>query len=271
MQCQANLAPGPHQNVGQIVRIDMETKQIETVAYGVRNSVGFDFDPVDHKLWWTDNGRDDWDPGHDDRPPDELNRVDEIGKHYGFPFCYGPGLVDYEFNAAGSCANYVNVTQPLQPHAAALGMRFARSSVFPAVYQRGVFVAEHGSWDRDVPVGYRVTFVSLDAAGNPLSYEPFLQGLMSWNGTMKSVMGRPVDVEFLQDGSMLMTDDSKGRVYRIWYDGQSSGDSSGDSDDTVFPEWSKWLIISVTGATVLVVGTCMVCRARRKNKGYRSV
>lgn len=192
--------------------IDLETGELEVYARGVRNTVGFDWHPETGILWFTDNGRD-W--LGDDQPPDELNRAPEAGLHFGFPHCHGADVVDPEFGTPEhTCDEYRTPAAELGPHVAALGIRFYRGESFPAEYRGRAFIAEHGSWNRSVPIGYRITILDVEG-GEASGYRPFasgwLQGEEAW--------GRPVDLLELQDGSLLVSDDHAGVVYRIYYEG----------------------------------------------------
>ncbi len=206
--CNACEVSGLH---GTITRSNADGSDREVVARGVRNSVGFDFHPRTGELWFTDNGRD-W--LGDDRPPDELNRLAEPGAHFGFPFCHGGDLRDPEFGSGGDCAAAVPPVQELGPHVAALGMRFYDGEQFPAEYRGQIFVAEHGSWNRSRKIGYRVTLVKLDG-DRAVSYEPFVEGWLQGG----DAWGRPADVEIAPDGSLLISDDFAGAVYRVRYTG----------------------------------------------------
>jgi glucose/arabinose dehydrogenase len=199
-----------------VTRLNPDGGGREIVARGVRNSVGFDWHPQSGELWFTDNGRD-W--LGENSPPDELNRLSAVGRHFGFPFCHGNGIVDPEHGIDSGCDEFTPPVQELGPHVAALGMRFYRGTQFPPRYRNGIFIAEHGSWNRKVPIGYRVMFVALDG-NRPLSYEVFAEGWLR-DGV---AWGRPVDVAVMADGSLLVSDDKAGRIYRIAYAGrQSSG------------------------------------------------
>lgn len=195
----------------RMLRMNPDGSDVETYFSGMRNSVGFDWHPQTKELWWTDNGRDMW---GDDLPPDELNHAPTQGMHYGFPYCHGSGLVDDEFNTVGTCDNYTSPVQDLGPHVAALGMEFYTADQFPSSWKQGVFIAEHGSWNRKEPIGYRVTFVGLEGDGS-VSYEPFASG---WLQDGKA-WGRPVDLEQMPDGSLLVSDDHHGAIYKISYTG----------------------------------------------------
>ncbi|HXE00077.1 MAG TPA: PQQ-dependent sugar dehydrogenase [Candidatus Acidoferrum sp.] len=195
-----------------ITRLDVKGGRPEIVAQGVRNSVGFDFQPGTGELWFTDNGRD-W--LGDEQPPDELNRLSRPGQqHFGFPYCHGDGLRDPEHNAGRACEQFTAPARLLGPHVAAIGMRFYTGAMFPEKYRGGVFIAEHGSWNRSTPIGYRVTFVKVEG-DRATSYEPFATGWLK--GGVAS--GRPADVLVMPDGALLVSDDKAGRIYRISYEG----------------------------------------------------
>jgi len=207
--CNICAPPGPLH--ATITRLDLAGGRPEVVARGVRNSVGFDFDPASGDLWFTDNGRD-W--LGDDQPPDELNHLTKVGEHFGFPFCHGNGLRDPEHNAGHACSEFTPPARELGPHVASIGMRFYTGRMFPEKYRGGVFIAEHGSWNRSTPIGYRVSFVRIEN-GRATSYEPFAAGWLK--GTAAS--GRPADVLVMPDGALLVSDDKAGRIYRITYAG----------------------------------------------------
>ena len=194
-----------------ITRIDPAGGKPEIVARGVRNSVGFDFHPQTKELWFTDNGRD-W--LGDEQPPDELNHVTKDGQHFGFPFCHGDSIRDPEHNAGKACSEFTAPARLLGPHVAAIGMRFYTGAMFPEKYRNSVFIAEHGSWNRSKPIGYRVSFVKIED-GKAVSYEPFAAGWLKGS----TASGRPADVLVLDDGSLLVSDDKAGRIYRISYEG----------------------------------------------------
>ncbi len=207
--CNICTPPGPLH--ATITRIDLAGGRPEVVARGVRNSVGFDFDPASGDLWFTDNGRD-W--LGDDQPPDELNRLTKVGEHFGFPFCHGNGIRDPEHNAGRPCGEFTPPARELGPHVAALGMRFYTGRMFPEKYRGGVFIAEHGSWNRSTPIGYRVSFVKIEN-GRATSYESFASGWLKGS----TASGRPADVLVMPDGALLVSDDKAGRIYRISYAG----------------------------------------------------
>ena len=205
-----NVCDKDKDGYAQILRMNPDGTGREIVAHGVRNSVGFAWQPGSNKLWFTDNGRDEL---GDNVPDCELNRVDKIGAHYGFPFCHAGSVTDPEFGKLGTCAQTVQPAQKLGPHVAPLGIRFYTGSQFPAEYQNQAFIAQHGSWNRSQPIGYRIMRVKLN--GDAVAeYQPFLTGWLKPNG---DVTGRPVDLELLPDGSMLVSDDQIGAIYRISY------------------------------------------------------
>jgi len=192
-----------------ISRMHPDGSGLEVFASGVRNTVGFDWHPETRDLWFTDNGRD-W--MGDDLPPDELNRAPEKGLHFGFPFLHGKNVPDPEFGSRGKPPGFTPPEWEFPAHSATLGMRFYTGTMFPPEYRNQVFVAEHGSWNRSTPVGYRVTVVRLKG-GRAAGYEPFAEGWLRGG----RVWGRPVDVQVMPDGSLLVSDDKAGRIYRISY------------------------------------------------------
>ncbi len=194
-----------------ILRMKPDGSEVEVFARGVRNTVGFDWHPATKELWFTDNGRD-W--LGDDAPPDELNRAPRAGLHFGYPFWHGTGIEDPEFGVRLDRAKVTPPEKDLGPHVAALGMRFYTGTMFPEEYRGQVFIAEHGSWNRTKPIGYRVSLVRL-ADGRAASYETFAEGWLGDDGAW----GRPADVQVAPDGALLVSDDKAGAVYRIAYTG----------------------------------------------------
>jgi glucose/arabinose dehydrogenase len=181
----------------------------EVFAHGVRNTVGFDWHPRTSELWFTDNGRD-W--MGDDMPADELNRAHQKGMHFGYPYIHQGDVPDPEYGKGKKPDEFTPPVRKLGPHVAALGMRFYTGRMFPEDYRGQIFIAEHGSWNRSTPIGYRVSLVKLSGS-QAVSYEPFaegwLQGRRAW--------GRPVDVLVMPDGALLVSDDKAGVIYRIAY------------------------------------------------------
>src|SRR6185295_1291500 len=196
---------------GTITRLPKGGGAPEIIARGIRNTVGFDWHPKTHELWFTENGRD---LLGDDVPPDELNRLAKTGQNFGFPSCHGGDLADPEYGAKGRCADFTPPVQKLGPHVAAIGMRFYDGTQFPAEYRNAIFIAEHGSWNRSHKIGYRVSVVRLDG-DRAISYEPFAEGWLQG----ESAWGRPADVLVAPDGSLLVADDEAGAIYRIVYRG----------------------------------------------------
>ncbi len=194
-----------------ITRMDPDGSNREVFAEGIRNTVGFDWNPDTGDLWFTDNGRD-W--LGDDMPPDELNRAPQAGLHFGFPYWHGASMPDPQYGSGHSASEFTLPVQELGPHVAALGMRFYTGAMFPAEYQKQIFIAEHGSWNRSTPIGYRVMLVRLNG-NQATSYEVFAEGWLQPDG---AAWGRPVDVQVMPDGSMLVSDDRANAIYRITYD-----------------------------------------------------
>jgi glucose/arabinose dehydrogenase len=200
---------------GIIQRMKPDGSGAEVVARGVRNSVGFDWSPLDRALWFSDNGRD---MLGDDVPSDELNRVQQPGQHFGFPYCHQGDVADPQFGEKRRCSEFVAPAAKPGAHVATLGLRFYGGSQFPPEYRNNIFVAEHGSWNRSVKSGYRVVRVVLDAQGRVVRDEPFVQGFLQVDAAgRESVLGRPTDVLPLPDGSLLISDDLGGAIYRVRY------------------------------------------------------
>jgi glucose/arabinose dehydrogenase len=206
-----NICDRDPERYAVIGRLDVAAAapRFEVFARGVRNSVGFDWHPGTGELWFTDNGRD-W--MGDELPADELNRAPRAGMHFGFPFCHQGDLPDPEFGRARRCAEFEPPARKLGPHVAALGMRFYTGAMFPPEYRNQILIAEHGSWNRSRRIGYRLTLVRLQGE-RAVSYEPFAQGWLQG----ESAWGRPVDLELLPDGSLAVSDDAAGAIYRISY------------------------------------------------------
>lgn len=206
-----NICEPPAENA-QIRRMNLDGSAVEVFARGVRNSVGFDWHPITKDFYFTDNGRD-W--LSEDLPEDELNRVTKVGQHFGFPYCHQGNFTDREMGWGRSCDEFTPPVALMGPHSAALGMRFYTGTLFPAEYRNAIFIARHGSWNRTKKIGGDVVVAKLNVDGTVKSVEPFITGFLQNN----EYWGRPVDVQFLKDGSMLLSDDYAGAVYRVTYAG----------------------------------------------------
>ena len=213
-------APGnivmPSYMEASIMRVDPAKGVLETVAMGVRNSVGMDFNPKTGELWFTNHGRD-W--LGDNSPNDTLHRVSVKGKavpHFGYPFCHQGDTLDPDFGKNRDCKEFAQPMLKLGPHIAPIGMRFYTGKMFPAEYQNNIFIAMRGSWNRTIKQGYNVTRVSFDADGKP-KMEPFLTGFLLDEKADPPMWGRPNDVLLMRDGSMLVSDDQNGIIYRVSY------------------------------------------------------
>jgi glucose/arabinose dehydrogenase len=196
---------GPYE---KIYSMKPDGSDFQVYARGIRNSVGFAFHPVTKELWFTDNNRD---MMGDNMPSCELNRAPKPGMHFGFPYCHSGVLLDPEFGVGKSCDDYTPPVVLVGPHTAPLGLAFYTGNMFPADYKNQLFIAEHGSWNRSQKIGYRVSLVTL-VNNKLLSHVPFVEFM-----NMDKVLGRPVDVAQLSDGSLLISDDDRGRVYRVTY------------------------------------------------------
>ncbi|MEO9513285.1 MAG: sorbosone dehydrogenase family protein [Flavobacteriaceae bacterium] len=194
-----------------ITRMDPDGSNREIYARGVRNTVGFTWHPETQEMWFTDNGRD---LMGDDIPPCELNRVAEPGQHYGYPFCHGGTVKDPEFGDRFPCGDFVPPVQQLGAHVAPLGIKFYTGKMFPPEYKNQAFIAEHGSWNRSSKVGYKISLVRIQD-NKAISYETFIDGWL--NEASQERFGRPVDILFLEDGSMLISDDFGDAIYRVSY------------------------------------------------------
>jgi glucose/arabinose dehydrogenase len=204
--------------IGGMIKLDaFDGSKREVVARGVRNSVGMDINPKDKSVWFTDNQTDGM---GDDTPPGELNKVSKLGEHFGYPFIHGnsvqiagtsaaPDLKDMKAPAA-----WTKPQIEFPAHQAQLGMTFYNGKMFPAKYQGGAFVAAHGSWNRTKPSGGLINFVPMKADGNADKSEVFAEGFLDENGIYR---GRPVDVAVMKDGSLLISDDFAGAIYRVTY------------------------------------------------------
>jgi glucose/arabinose dehydrogenase len=206
--------------IGGMIRLDPFTGAgREVVARGVRNSVGMDINPKDKTVWFTDNQTDGM---GDDTPPGELNRITKAGgEHFGYPFIHGNNVQIAGTDAAPDLKGMAPPAQWTKPqiefaaHQAQLGMTFYTGKMFPAKYQGGIFVAAHGSWNRTKPSGALIDFVSLKADGNADKHEVFADGFLDPDTGL--YRGRPVDVAVMKDGSLLISDDFAGAIYRVTY------------------------------------------------------
>ncbi|MDD5322373.1 MAG: PQQ-dependent sugar dehydrogenase [Methylococcales bacterium] len=193
-----------------LVRLNPDGSDIEIIARGIRNTVGFDWQPGTNALFFSDNGRDYL---GDDSPPDELNKWSVKGEHFGYPYCHGDDIPDSEFGAGKNCRQFIAPVWKFRAHVASLGIRFYQGKQFPDAYKNQLFVAEHGSWNRTIPQGYRVALVKLDQ-GKPVSDQDFISGWLTKDG---KVLGRPVDILTMPDGSLLISDDTLGVIYKVEY------------------------------------------------------
>jgi glucose/arabinose dehydrogenase len=191
-----------------ICRMNRDGTGFEVFANGIRNSVGFAWHPQTKELWFTENGRD---MMGDNVPGDELNKAPKAGMHFGYPYCHQGNILDPQYGEGMVCSGFDAPVAILGPHVAALGMKFYTGIMFPAEYKNVVFIAEHGSWNRTQPIGYRITMVKTE--GEKSTYSTFAEG---WLKDGKS-WGRPVDILQLKDGSLLVSDDRADCIYRIAY------------------------------------------------------
>jgi glucose/arabinose dehydrogenase len=201
----------PDERHASIFRMNDDGTGIEKFASGVRNTVGFTWHPITHEMWFTDNGRD---MLGDDVPFDELNCAPKAGMNFGYPYFHSGTIKDPEFGGTHEASEFTPPAQNLGPHVASLGLKFYTGDMFPAEYKNQIFIAEHGSWNRSKKIGYRVSLVRMKdnkAAG----YETFASGWL--DDATQTAWGRPVDVLVLADGSMLVSDDTAGVIYRITY------------------------------------------------------
>lgn len=196
-----------------ITRINSDGTGMEVFASGVRNTVGFTWHPDTKELWFTDNGRD---MLGDDIPPCELNTAPSMGMHFGYPYCHGGTIKDPEFGDKRPCAEFIKPIQNLNAHVAPLGVKFYTGSMFPESYKNQALIAEHGSWNRTKKSGHLISLVKLEN-GKAVGYETFAEGWL--NHDTQEAWGRPVDVLVLPDGSLLVSDDKGGMIYRISYKG----------------------------------------------------
>lgn len=194
-----------------ITRINPDGSGREIVQRGIRNTVGFTWHPETGELWFTDNGRD-W--LGDDSPACELNHAPKDGMHFGYPYCHQGDLPDPKFGEKYPCSDFTPPVQQLGPHSAPLGLEFYTGNQFPDTYKHQVIIAEHGSWNRSTKIGYQLSLVTLEGS-KATGYQPFAKGWL--DETQDEPWGRPVDIEQLPDGSILVSDDFANAIYRISY------------------------------------------------------
>ncbi|MGB3463627.1 MAG: PQQ-dependent sugar dehydrogenase, partial [Cyclobacteriaceae bacterium] len=206
-----NICESNKEIYASITRMNADGSDREIFVKGVRNTVGFTWHPETGEMWFTDNGRD---MMGNNSPQCELNRVSEKGQHFGYPYCHSGDISDPELGGKFGCENFVKPARKLGPHVAPLGVKFYTGNMFPDKYKGKIFIAEHGSWNRDKKIGYRISMVN-EEDGKGTSYEPFIDGWL--NKTKNEAWGRPVDIFFLEDGSMLISDDYSNRIYRVSY------------------------------------------------------
>ena len=198
----------PPEGYATMRRVNLDGSGMETIAQGIRNTVGFDWHPTSKELYFTDNSRD-W--MSEDLPNDELNRMTKVGQHFGSPFCYQGNLPDQEFGWGRKCEEFTPQIALLGPHTAALGMKFYTGNSFPAKYRNQILVARHGSWNKTNKLGGDVVLVNIKKDGSAGPIEPFLTGFLENN----AYVGRPVDVLVMKDGSVLVSDYWNGAVWRV--------------------------------------------------------
>ncbi len=206
---------------GTIMRMKPDGSGLEIFARGIRNTVGFDWHPATRELWMTENGRDNM---GDDVPPDELLRAPKPGLHFGFPYCHGGDTLDPDLGAKRPCSEFEKPALKLGAHVAAIGMTFYTGTMFPAEYRNQILIAEHGSWNRTTPQGYRIMLIKINGS-QAVSYTPFAEGWLRGTragrgGNMVAdAWGRPADVLVMPDGSLLIADDEADAIYRVSYKG----------------------------------------------------
>ncbi|QBX33900.1 sorbosone dehydrogenase [Paracoccus liaowanqingii] len=226
VQPQDKVATYDEIGIGGIIRVNADGSGREVYTRGIRNSVGHDFNPTNGDLWFTDNQVDGL---GDDIPPGELNRQTEAGQHFGFPWTNASfEIEDYKGVERPEGVDFSEPQVEMDAHAADLGMSFYRGSSFPEKYKGGIFSAQHGSWNRTTPIGARVMFTRLDADGNAAGTEVFADGWL--DEETGEYRGRPMDVAFLRDGSMLISDDFAGAIWRIAYTGEGSEQADAGAD-----------------------------------------
>jgi len=209
-----NICESKNEMYATITRMNADGSDREVFAQGVRNTVGITWHPTKETMYFTDNGRD---MMGDELPPCELNVATKKGQHFGYPYCHAGDIPDPEYGNNISCAEFVQPVQKLGAHVAPLGLKFMTGNMFPERYKESIFIAEHGSWNRSTDAGhtgYKITTVKFENSTGK-TYEGFITGFL--NETTNKAWGRPVDILFLKDGSMLISDDLAGAIYRVTY------------------------------------------------------
>ena len=205
----------PAKEYAQIRRYNADGSGMEVIATGVRNTQGFDWHPKTGELWFTDHGRD-W--MGDNTPDDELNRLSKNGEYFGYPYCHAKGVVDVDFKKKDACKGVTLPVTTMGPHAAVMGVKFYTGAMFPKEYQNTMFVARKGSWNRTVKLGFDVVNVRPSADGKSAKVTPFMTGFLEDPKEAK-FWGRPAYIHQMKDGSLLVTDEQLGAIYRVSYDG----------------------------------------------------
>ncbi len=209
-----NICESKNEIYATITRLNKDGSGREIFARGVRNSVGFTWHPETKELWFTDNGRDSM---GDDIPSCELNHAPKVGLHFGYPYCHEGSVKDPEYGNKRPCSDFSAPADKLGPHVAPLGLKFYQGTMFPESYKNQILVAEHGSWDRSKKSGHNVSLVRVNNNGGVVGHEVFASGWL--NDATQKVWGRPVDILVLKDGSILISDDKAGVIYRVTYNG----------------------------------------------------
>jgi len=210
-----NICELPSPEYAQIRRYNADGSGMEVLATGVRNSVGFDWHPTTKQLWFTNHGRD-W--MGDDKPNDTLNRMQKTGLNYGFPYCHSGNVPDDVVKKSDPCSGVEQPVTLMGPHTAVMGMKFYTGNMFPAEYKNAALVARKGSWNRNQKSGYDVVMVKAGADGKNAKITPFITGFM--NPADQSFWGRPAYLMQMPDGSMLVSDEQLGAIYRVTYSKQ---------------------------------------------------
>ncbi|HAT8146480.1 TPA: sorbosone dehydrogenase family protein, partial [Legionella pneumophila] len=205
--CNVCLMDDPH--YATIMIMEANGQNLEVYAKGIRNTVGFDWDPIHHNLWFTDNGRD-W--LGDDLPPDELNVAPRKGMDFGFPYCYGKSTADPVYGKLHSCSEFTPPVYEFPAHVAPLGMSFYTGKLFPSNYWGQIFISEHGSWNRSHKIGYQVITAKIKN-NHVTEVKPFISGWLQG----EKAWGRPVDTLVMPDGALLISDDYANVIYRVSY------------------------------------------------------